>query len=195
LVRPETSEAFGEDKRSRVLETKVRTTIRQMAGTVNGMLDTADRNKLARDYRGALAVAFRGWMIAQAGQYYKKGEDFEQYSKKRNTTVGIESNPDFDGMFNFGTGTIDKGLYRDLMKAVGEHYIFFLGSMLGLTNFGGLKYKLTSNPNKMSIHQYYQLRNAALALDAFLITIGLTALSAAWVGGDGDDDEDHWFKW
>jgi hypothetical protein len=46
------------------LETKIKTSIRQIASVVNGMLDAADRNTLARSYSGSIILAFRGWMVS-----------------------------------------------------------------------------------------------------------------------------------
>lgn len=37
---------------------------------------------------------------------------------------------DFEGQYNFGTGTIDKGLHRGLMTALGKNLISFLTMLL-----------------------------------------------------------------
>ena len=75
IVRPYSKISKFEDKRSRVLETKVRTEIKQMCQTVNGMLDEMDKSQMATHYAGSLLFTFRGWMVSQSSEYYKNGDE------------------------------------------------------------------------------------------------------------------------
>ena len=90
---------------------------------------------MATHYAGSLLFTFRGWMVSQSSEYYKNGYDFlnyesdkdaqatlEQWASKHMSaeipmrTTGLSQNADYDGIYNFTTGTIDRGLHKGLLK-------------------------------------------------------------------------------
>lgn len=202
LVRPKSKISISDDSRSRSLENQIRTTIKQMSQTINGMLDEEDKNELAKNYAGAILVSFRGWMISQAGEYYKTGTDFYNWENDTDSGKSISQlskffvntkreggidDYDYVGQFNFATGTIDNGLHVNLWKNLKLHVIDYLQMMSVVGElFGDTKSK---HLKKMSQSEYYQLRNFAAATDFMIITIALTALAFQWYDG-GDDEED-----
>lgn len=206
LVRPRSKTGLTSDSRSRILETKVATTIRQMSGTINGMLDKQDKPTIARNYVGALITAFRGWMISQAGEFYKSGVDFYDYETDADCggyirekfngsdTKGSQLrasglfDKNLDGQYNWATGTIDVGLHKRLYRTTFYHFGAFLQMMIPIfeisssSKFRHLKHMTTA--------EYHQLRNFAAATDFFLITTMMTCLLFSWYSGDGDGDDD-----
>lgn len=184
------------------------TTIRQMSGTINGMLESKDKSIIARNYIGALVTAFRGWMISQAGEFYKTGVDFYDYDtdadvggyirEKFNSSKNIEvsnklrqgglSNKDFEGMYNFTTGTVDVGLHKSLGWTLIRHLWAFAQMLVPLAEwYSGSKYR---HLRHMNTAEYHQLRNLAICTDFFALTVYLTVLAFSGYGdGDGDDDK------
>lgn len=216
LIRPKSDIALTEDQRSHALENQVRTTIKQMCQTINGMLDEEDKNMLAKNYAGALLVSFRGWMISQSSEFCKKGTDFYDWEGSGDTgasnsqfqaitnsklkeflgwmpaventrQAGLE-NQDFVGQFNFATGTIDQGLHVSLLKNLHQNFGQYLQMCSIVFELGDSKTRHLTEGG-MSQAQYYQLRNFAAATDFFILTIALTAAAYAWYDGDDDGEE------
>lgn len=208
------------DGRSRILETKIRNTIVQLSSTVNGMLQEEDKAQIAKDYRGALLVSFRGWMITQAGENFKHGYDFSyeqdydntntikaQLNRDSMTKVDLEawekartnaSTPDFMGIYNFGTGTIDDGLHVGLWKTIRNNLGLLIACMGGINVWNPkFKYKMTDRSRKLTEQQWTQLNNFAAALDTLGMTLALTMLAYNWYSGDDDygkNDSNIWHK-
>jgi len=172
IVRPRSNTSIADDGRSRILETKIKTAIRQLSSTINGMLDQQDKSELARNYAGALIVSFRGWMVTQSGEFYKDGKDFYDYEQDVDTGTGIKKwlermnvlNQDvlrsgsiddnnYDGQYNFATGTIDKGMHRNLYKTISKHVSSLIQMILVLPEFiGNSKQRHTQH---MSINEFH----------------------------------------
>lgn len=138
IIRPKIREdlALTDDSRSTILETKVRNTINQISQTVNGMLNSEDKPKLAKHWLGAIFTSFRGWMITQGSEFYRDGQDFYNFDKDvdiaksmkqymdgtMNSTniisanlrkrVGVLEDSNFKGQYDFATGTVSRGIHR-----------------------------------------------------------------------------------
>lgn len=216
VVRPYSKISKFEDGRSRVLETKIRTEIKQMCQTINGMLDDMDKSQMATHYAGSLLFTFRGWMVSQSSEYYKDGYDFLNYESDKDAqatleqwaskhisaeipmrTTGLSQNADYDGIYNFTTGTIDRGLHKGLLKNLQSHIGAVAKMMLVIPNylprnsvFSSSKAHYMSKQSKMTQSEFYQLRNFAAALDALILTIFATVGAFAMYsnGEDGDDE-------
>lgn len=208
-IRPKSNltNAFGrsEDDRSIVFETMIATTIRQISSTVNGMLDTKDKPAIAKNYAGALITSFRGWMISQSSQYYKDGVDF--YDTIESSENGVQNqkwfkqlsfidnmvpkgtlpNENLRGQFNFSTGTIDRGLHRDLFKTIFKHLGTFF-KMFMTFGVAGNKRRLVDS-GKLATWEVYNLKNASFYLDTVVLLTAMTMLTYVWAYGDGDDDK------
>lgn len=152
LVRPNGDFTF---------ETRIRSTLKQMSSTINGMLETEDKSVIAKNYVGAMAVSFRGWMISQSGEFYKTGYDFYNYASESQRDLDVQTvfercqgafldffnadknvarkssnlnfkSPNYDGQFNFATCTIDKGLHVNLLSNLIRNFGHFLQMFLFL---------------------------------------------------------------
>ena len=208
LIRPKSQISITEDGRSHALENQIRTTIKQMCQTINGMLDSEDKNELAKNYAGALLVSFRGWMISQSSEFYKEGTDFYNWENEGDVgsskqtikeilaqklqlvdkrSSGLEDF-DYQGQFNFATGTIDKGLHVALTKNMQANWLDYLSMVTIIPEFIGDS--KSRHLKHMSQAQFYQLRNFAAATDFFILTLALTAMAFSFYnGGDGDGDD------
>lgn len=141
------------------------------------MLQEEDKAQIAKDYRGALLVSFRGWMITQAGENFKHGYDFSyeqdydntntikaQLNRDSMTKVDLEawekartnaSTPDFRGIYNFGTGTIDDGLHVGLWKTIRNNLGLLIACMGGINVWNPkFKYKMTDRSRKLTEQQW-----------------------------------------
>lgn len=220
VIRPKTNigsiEEYDENgiyigQRSNILETKIRNTIKQISSTVNGMLENEDKNALARHYAGAMVVSFRGWMISQAGEFYKNGSDFLTYEEEKNPFSQIKEfimrggkrerlrqfikqpvlgNRDFEGQYNFSTGTIDKGLHKSLLKIIMRNFRMFLQCLVCPLEWTSRRKHHWHEKGK-SMHDIYAIRNICSALDMMLLTSYLGVLAYATYFGDGDDEKDE----
>ena len=212
IIRPQSQISITDDGRSHALENQIRTTIKQMCQTINGMLDEEDKNALAKNYAGALLVSFRGWMISQSSEFYKQGSDFYTWENEGDVgnskqtimerlqqklqindkrSAGLEDLA-YQGQFNFATGTIDKGLHVALTSNIKANFLEYLQMVLVFPEFINIKGQTSKDRHlkRMSQAQFYQLRNFAAATDFFLLTLGLTAMAFSFYnGGDGDDDD------
>ena len=217
LVRPKSKLSILDDKRSQILETKIRTEITQMSSVVNGMLETEDKNKLAKHYAGAVITAFRGWMISQSGEYYKNGSDFYNWDDDADVGRGLRKfmyanmmlktpsklkgslqDRNFEGQYNFATGTIDKGLHIDLEKLIIRNFGAFLSMVIPGINIisaytGDAKSRFLKGGKNRSINDFHQLRNIAAATDAMLLTLALAYFAFSWYN-DGDDGDPYEIK-
>lgn len=208
IIRPKSNISFSDDGRSRTLETKIRTTVRQMSSTINGMLNKEDKCELAKNWAGSIIVAFRGWMIAQSGEFFKTGSDFYNWETDQDVRMGLSdmsesfklikglADKDFEGQYSFATGTFDVGLHvalgNNLKRNMGTLFLTFTG----LSNFEkNHKFKALSRSKNMSVHDYYQIRNFSMALHSMIITIMLTCYTLAqFMDGDGNGDDAEEFK-
>lgn len=217
LIRPKSNLSITDDKRSQILETKIRTEITQMSSVVNGMLESEDKNRLAKHYAGAVITAFRGWMISQSGEYYKNGSDFYNWDDDADMGRGLKKfmyvsmmlktpsklrgslqDRNFEGQYNFATGTIDKGLHVDLKNVILKNFGAYLSMVIpGVNMFdmymGDAKSRFLKGGKNRSIHDFHQLRHVAAATDAMLLTLMLAYFAFSWYNG-GDDNDPYSIK-
>lgn len=205
VIRPLSNLSIADDKRSRILENQIRTEITQITSVVNGMLASEDKNVLAKNYYGAIVTAFRGWMISQSGEYFKNGTDFYNYDEDQDIGVGLSTyfdnamslrkpqkvtasagNRDYEGQYNFATGTIDRGLHTELGSIILSNLGTFGQMMLIFPEYIGDSKTRHLQNSKMSINDFHQLRNAAAATDAMLLVLALACMAYSWY----DDDDD-----
>lgn len=211
-VRPKSEISIFDDKRSRTLETRIMTTIKQMSSTINGMLDESDKSAFVRNYVGALIFSFRGYLVSQSGEFFKQGTDFYNWDNDLEVRVGIKGffdkftdpirqrkvgtlpfSADYDGQYNFATGTIDKGLFLGIISNLRRNFGHFLQILLVIPEFSSKQ--RFAHLREMSTHDLFQLKNLAAAVHFFAFTIAMSAYTlASYLDGDGDDDEEKAMK-
>lgn len=208
IVRP-----YNKDlgRRSRKLEQRVASTIQERSGIINGMLNDIDRGKLNQNYIGALVMQMRGWMVCQMADNVKYGHDFARYSsdasefidKKSikayfnraymNSKLGldlrdpqmVEEDEDYEGMFNLATGTVDNGVWRNLLRA----YIHWV------KDFQMFKINLRgqNKGNKnITAQEVYQVKKMNAAITAVGVIATLSFILGKSLEGDGDNPQ--WWK-
>lgn len=159
------------------------------------MLDDMDRGKLHQNYVGALIMQMRGWMIAQFSDYTKRGHDFDKISDNEQLTKQslyefikaktfgaegqiLEQSRDYAGQFNFTSGTVDVGIWRNLVKSYWNY-----------TKAGAELSKYINN-NKVSDQELYAVKRMNATIFGFLFTVAMTVgLGIASTMYGGDDPE------
>lgn len=203
-------------RRSRKLEQRVSSTIRERSAIINGMLEDIDRGKLNQNYIGALVMQMRGWMVSQMSDNIKYGHDFARYSSdakefidkssmrkylervplygRTQTKEGLdlrnpqmaEEDEDYTGMFNLVTGTMDNGVWRNLLRAY-SHWVKDMRVMKINKWFG----KAIGNQG-ITRQEVYQVRRMNAAITAVGIIAALSFILGKSLEGDGDDPA--WWK-
>lgn len=208
IVRP-----YNKDlgRRSRKIEQRVASTIQERSGVINGMLNDIDRGKLNQNYIGALVMQMRGWMVSQMADNIKYGHDFARFSSDANefidkksikkyldrtyvnSKLGLdlkdpqmaEEDEDYEGIFNLATGTVDNGVWRNLLRA----YIHWVKDLrMFKINLRGQN---LGNKN-ITAQEMYQVKKMNAAIMAVGVTATLTFILGKSLEGDGDNPQ--WWK-
>lgn len=192
IVDDEGFESTVYENRSVVFETRIRTEIRQLSSVCNGMLKNEDKTAFARNYAGSIVCAFRGWMISQAGEYYKTGTDFSDWnvgeqeqllddvSSRRKQAVQVDK--DYEGQYNFATGTIDRGLHvKSMLSLLRQHTSTCLQALMFIKPNRFSK----ANAN-ISNHDIYAICNFAAGIHMLLMTVIFTCMTLLSYLNDDD---------
>lgn len=205
----------------RTLENKVHNTILRLSETVNGMLESEDKNTMADNYLGALVTAFRGWMISIGGENYHSGTDFYTNSlddlnvhildqivysglnipntKHRVNSKLQNSDQEFEGMYSFATGVVGNGLHQGFIKFLNtgllKNMFILFRLMVDPQSIFRSKFYWKRQNDKLTTNDIFKLKSLAVNLDLLLITSVMTAAWTAYLSNLGGDDDDKWYHW
>lgn len=194
IIKPIIDEKSG--KRSSKLETRVSNTILERCAVINGMLDEMDKNVISQNYIGATILLMRGWLLSQQIDYNKRGHDFAIYAdgddlktmqnkssftKIANAIIDtgasqiIQEDENYQGQYNFGTGTVDKGAWLSLLSA----YKQWVKS--------GMYLRHLFNSNKMTQQQKMQVTRMNVCIFSVMMLSVQTFIYGSLVEGDPDN--------
>lgn len=151
-------------------------------------------------------MQMRGWMIAQQSDYSKYGHDFAIYSddikqfisnrdnrniqyrgllraEKNNLDLKdpqiLEEFEGIRGMFNFATGTVENGAWRNLMSS----YMHYAKNIMKNKN---------SFDNNLTDNERYIVRRMNASIMSVVILSALSFVFGTMIEQDGDDPD--WWK-
>lgn len=175
-------------KRSNKIETRIAGTIRERGSVVNGILDSSNRGGGSRNYLFAALLQMRGWMVTHFFDYFKNGSDFAEYVRAYDSSKNLKQNVKdseqlikesedvaYAGQYNFETGTIERGVYRGLHKAVSRWLI------------GSMHLNRVLNTNKCTDNEKYQVRRLNAVLVGLFIACLLTIITGKKLEKDKED--------
>ena len=187
--------------KSRRLVNQVHGIIRERSSVVNGILDQSGSAAWKQNVAGALILQMRGWMISQMWDNLKDGHDFAEYesqwrqiidnadesisingpgtSKRTPNVDGIEKkivneDSEYQGQYNFETGTVERGQWRGLGSAA-KHA---LGDFINRACTFFRHARRLENSNKLTRNERYKLRRLTTMAATFIIVGGLTYITA-----------------
>lgn len=177
-------------RRSRKLETRIRTIISERSANTNGVLDKMDRGSLSQNYIGALFLQMRGWQVTQTWDKYKTGTDFSNYMKVRDfveqggiknksqdysDVVNYGDSDNYAGIANVSTGYVERGVFLQMLKGI-----------IKIINIGKRAAHISQNTSRLTSDEKYALRRVVFATAALGLSSLLTFLSGRWWEYDQD---------
>lgn len=170
-------------RRSNKLETRIAGTIRERGSVINGVMDSANKGNMYRNYLGSAFMQMRGWTIAHGLEYFKVGDDFSEFDKL-DPESGLSKkadDPNFSGQYNFETGAVERGTVLDLCRAL-KKLAFWVGHLIRVSGMQKL------NDNEKSVVRKYAAITCGL-----IMCILCTILSGKWIEKD-PDNKLAWFS-
>lgn len=171
------------------LENLVANTTRERSAVINGVVPETGKSKIYSNAFLRLLTVMRGYLFSTGWDLFKNAYDFVGYTPdefgqyKRNKKQ--ES-----GMYNFSSGRIERGVYRNFATTLGRVAKVYMSNLLSYLKFnmtkpGKKEYKRLSQQDKGSIRQ---IIGSVLGFYVASVLANMIFIPLA------QDDDESWWK-